>query len=42
MIELTQEELKQHFSEPIFGQISETADAAVMSVTFFCNVLLKI
>ena len=27
MIELTQEELKQHFSEPIFGQISETADA---------------
>ena len=26
MIELTQEELKQHFSEPIFGQISETAD----------------
>ena len=29
MIELTQEELKQHFSEPIFGQISETADALV-------------
>ena len=27
MIELTQEELKQHFSEPIFGQIAETADA---------------
>ena len=26
MIELTQEELKQHFSEPIFGQIAETAD----------------
>ena len=26
-IELTQEELKQHFSEPIFGQIAETADA---------------
>lgn len=26
MIELTQEELKQRFSEPIFGQISETAD----------------
>lgn len=27
MIELTQEELKQHFSDRIFGQISETADA---------------
>ncbi|MBB4042328.1 poly(A) polymerase [Bacteroides reticulotermitis] len=27
MIELTQEELKQQFSEPIFTQISETADA---------------
>ena len=27
MIELTQEELKQHFSEPIFGQIAESADA---------------
>ena len=27
MIELTQEELKQQFSEPIFGQIAETADA---------------
>ena len=27
MIELTQEELKQHFSDPIFGQIAETADA---------------
>lgn len=27
MIELTQEELKQHFSEPIFGQIAETVDA---------------
>lgn len=27
MIELTQEELKQQFSEPIFAQISETADA---------------
>lgn len=27
MIELTQEELKQRFSEKIFGQISETADA---------------
>lgn len=26
MIELTQEELKQQFSEPIFGQIAETAD----------------
>ena len=26
MIELTQEELKQHFSEPIFGKIAETAD----------------
>ena len=26
MIELTQEELKQYFSEPIFGQIAETAD----------------
>ena len=25
MIELTQEELKQHFSEPIFGKIAETA-----------------
>ena len=25
MIELTQEELKQYFSEPIFGQIAETA-----------------
>ena len=24
---MTQEELKQHFSEPIFGQIAETADA---------------
>ena len=30
MIELTQEELKQHFSEPIFGQIAETADALGM------------
>ena len=27
MIELTQEELKQYFSEPIFGHIAETADA---------------
>ena len=27
MIELTQEELKQRFSDKIFGQISETADA---------------
>ena len=27
MIELTQEELKQYFSEPIFGRIAETADA---------------
>lgn len=27
MIELNQEELKQYFSEPIFGQIAETADA---------------
>ena len=26
MIELTQEELKQYFSEPIFGHIAETAD----------------
>ena len=26
MIELTQEELKQRFSDKIFGQISETAD----------------
>ena len=26
MIELTQEELKQYFSQPIFGHISETAD----------------
>ena len=25
MIELTQEELKQYFSEPIFGHIAETA-----------------
>ena len=40
MIELTQEELKQHFSEPIFGQIAETADA--LGVIFFCNVPLKI
>ena len=39
MIELTQEELKQHFSEPIFGQIAETA---VMFVIFFCSVPLKI
>ena len=30
MIELTQEELKQHFSEPIFGQIAETADTLGM------------
>ena len=30
MIELTQDELKQHFSEPIFGQIAETADALGM------------
>ena len=30
MIELTQEELKQYFSEPIFGQIAETADALGM------------
>ena len=51
MIELTQEELKQHFSEPIFGQISETADALGLECYvvggyvrdhFFCNVLLKI
>ena len=48
MIELTQEELKQHFSEPIFGQIAETADTlgmecyVVMFVIFFCNVPLKI
>ena len=27
MIELTQEELKQYFSEPVFGHITETADA---------------
>ena len=27
MIELTQEELKQYFSELIFGHIAETADA---------------
>ena len=27
MIELTQEEMKQHFSETIFVQIAETADA---------------
>ncbi len=30
MIELTQEELKQYFSEPIFGQIAETADTLGM------------
>ena len=30
MIELTQEELKQHFSESIFGQIAETADTLGM------------
>ncbi len=30
MIELTQEELKQHFSEPIFGQIAEMADTLGM------------
>ena len=30
MIELTQEELKQHFSEPIFGQVAETADTLGM------------
>lgn len=50
MIELTQEELKQHFSEPIFGQISETADALGLECyvvggyvrDIFCNVLLKI
>ena len=50
MIELTQEELKQHFSEPIFGQIAETADTLGMEcyvvggmfVIFFCNVPLKI
>ena len=28
--ELTQEELKQYFSEPIFGQIAETADTLGM------------
>lgn len=50
MIELTQEELKQYFSEPIFGQIAETADALGMECyvvggyvrDIFCNVPLKI
>ena len=38
MIELTQEELKQHFSEPIFGQIAETAVAIAIMINIYRNI----
>ena len=40
MIELTQEELKQHFSEPIFGQIAETADTLGMESVSYTHLTL--
>ena len=50
MVELTTEELKQHFSDDIFKRISETADelglecyvGGDMYAIFSCNALLRI